>query len=247
MEDKEYENYPEFRELLNIAIGKDRQKSTFAKEADIAPAHLSRMLNLKKIPQPAVSTLEKIANASRGRVSLPRLLISCGYTENRIGVHQPINNGFPTVSDAILEEVQNIILEYKKGVQEFCRKATRYDTLDDILDTIEMLYGLAPFQYTIEKPTVFNRKGHYNAENKTNVVVSWTSDQYRCEFGFILFFCETKQGGYIFSDAAFDLQSLINNEHPTGGKKLTSLAAQENVVISDYQTVYIIDRKNMHE
>ena len=227
-------NYAEFRELLQIAIGSDRKKSDFAVAADLSTSHLSRLLNMEIIAKPAISTLEKIAGASCGRVKMDKLLAACGYSNEEGQTSSP----YLVFRDVDNPEVQENIMEFKKGIAQFCGLATRYNSLEDVMETVDMLYGKAKFRFTVEEPQKFTGRGHMSAEKYANITVSWGTDEYCCDFGLVAYFCETTGGGIIFSDAAFDLMSLTDAQHPLGAQKLLDISVVENAVISDYQTVF---------
>lgn len=230
----------EFRELLNQAIGVDKKKGEFAIEADISASHLSRMLNAKRITPPSIPTLKKIANASCGRVTLKSLLVSCGYPETEDPKAAP-----PYMVFGQLEypEIRTEIQNFKKGMAQFNGIATRYDSIEDVLETVSMLYSKKSLKYNVEPGKEYKGRGHMNAEEVANVTISWATDEYACELGMVVYFCETKRGGIVLSDSAFDLPSLVETEHPLGMKKLYELSEVEGVVLTDYQTVF--DYKNL--
>lgn len=238
------DSYPKFRELVNIAIGTVRSKGDFSKEAGLAPAQVSRFLNKPKIPRPAVTTLEKIAKASNGRVSLETLMKACNYSDEKIsslseaaGLDIPVDNEMFT-SDAL-----RIVSSFKKGALEFSGSATRYNSIEDMLDTVDMLYGKANFDCKITNNRKYDGKGHKAAEETANISVSWSTDDYFCEFGFVVYYCKTVGNGVILSDVAFDLQSLYDNNHPLGVRKMSEISNLKSSVISEYQTVVFM-RKN---
>ena len=226
----------EFSKLLELSIGKNRSQNDFAKQAGISQEHLNRMLRHPEKTKPSVATLKKIAEASNGRVDLNRLEKSCGYDPSQIikpDDIEPVGEFY---------DAKNIILEYKKGVMEFCGRATRYDNIHDILDTVEILFGRSQFRYTIENEEDFTGHGHFTAEKTANITVEFATDQYKCSFGFVMFYCETTHHGIIFSDAAFDLLTLNDFKHSLGTKKLIEISTIKDVDRSKYQTVYFIKK-----
>lgn len=227
------QNYPEFRRLLKVAIGKGRKKTDFAQAADLSLSHLSRMLNAENMPRPSRSTLEKIADASEGRVNQDSLLDACGYSETE---------GHTTQNQAVREldnpEAQEIIQDLKTKIRQFSGVATRYNTLEDVMETIAALCRKASFRIEIESGVQFKGRGRLNAEKVANATISWNTDEYACELGLAIFYCETTGGGVILSEVAFDLLSLIDTSHSLGTKKLLELSVLDGAVLSDYQTVF---------
>ncbi len=229
-------NEAEFVNLLKLAIGSSRSQNDFAKQAGISPEHLNRLLRQTSKSRPSAATLRKIADASNGRVTLNRLEKACGMELSKPQAAEDL--------EAVGEHYSAIetIREFKQGVKEFSGKATRYESIEDMLETVEMLYGREHFQYSIGKAKDYEGRGRAGAEKTANVTVSFATDEYKCEFGFVMFYCVTEKGGIIFSDAAFDLLTLNDFEHPIGGRKLMEISTRPNEDRSRYQTVYFIDK-----
>lgn len=229
-------NGTEFVDLLRLAIGNGRTQNDFAKQAGISPEHLNRLLRNTINSKPSASTLRKISEASNGRVTLNRLEKACGMEPSR-----PAAPGDDLESVGEYYDAIDVIKEFKQGINDFSGKATRYDSIYDLLDTVEILYKKADFKYTVGDFKDFTGRGHAGAEKTVNITVRFAKDEYACEFGFVMFFCVTEKGGIIFSDAAFDLLTLNDFDHPVGGKKLIEISTQPNADRSKYQTVYVIE------
>ena len=229
----------DFRTLLMKAIGSRTQK-TFAEEAGISPSHLSRMLSLDEATVPTRKTLQKIASASEGRVSLAQLERVCGYPISAPATPQDTSIDF---RKRIQNEVQNI----KQGLMEFRNKATTYESAEAMFDAVSMLYCTVDVKIELEEPEPFDaevasrlRRGPtYGAEHYQNATVSWADDDVAVEMGCVLFFCITTKGHFIFSDVAFDLPTLAKTENPVAGKMMIPISERKDAVMSDYQTVYI--------
>ena len=67
-----------FQELLKKAIG-ERSQVEFSKLTGIGTAWLNRLIRGKNSSLPRGETLEKIAGASEGRVTLEELMEACGH------------------------------------------------------------------------------------------------------------------------------------------------------------------------
>ena len=224
-----------FEELLKLAIGKLGNQNEFAKRAGISHEYLNRMLRHPEKYRPSRATLRKIADASNGRISLDRLERSCGYDPEK--KEEDNTDAIGKYYDAI-ESVR----EFKRGVLDFCGRATRYDSFYDILETVGMLYGDRQYRYRIEDEKDYTGRGRAGAEKTANVFVEFSTEEYTCTLGFVLFYCKTEKGGIVFSDAAFDLITLNEFDHLVGGKKLREISTLPDQSRTAYQTVYIIEK-----
>ena len=233
------QNFPEFRMLLQSAIGSDRQKKDFAEQAGLSPSHLSRLLNVEIISRPSYATLEKIADASCGRVTMQMLLSACGWSDEGKTAPETPYLAFRDIDDP---DVQRTIMEFKKGMAVYGCTATRHKSLEDILDTVATLFAHKKLSFVIDEKGGFTGRGHYNAEAYANLTASWATDAYSCSFGCVLYYCETRGGGVILSDTSFDLMSLVDAEHPLGQRKLKALTNAEKQNLIDYQTVFFYEK-----
>ena len=232
-------NFTEFRDLLKAAIGSDRPNAVFAAHAGLSASHVSRLLNNDIINRPNYNTLEKIANASCGRVTLQMLLSACGWSDEGRTAPETPYLAFRDVDDP---DVQHTILEFKKGMSVFGCTATRHKSLEDILETVAALFAHKKLSFVIDEKGGFTGRGHYNAEAYANLTASWATDAYSCSFGCVLYYCETRGGGVVLSDTAFDLLTLVDAEHPLGQRKLKALEAAEKLDLVDYQTVFFYEK-----
>lgn len=226
---------PGIDELIKLAIGKNGSQNEFANRAGITAEYLNRLIKHPDKYTPSRITLQKIADASNGRVSLERLEKCCGFDPMK--KPEEALEAVGEFYDAI-ESVK----DYKHRIGEFCGKATRYDSFYDVLETVGMLCGKRPFHYQIDGERNYTGRGRAGAEKTANVQVSFSTDDYTCTFGFVLFFCKTEKGGIIFSDAAFDLVTMNEFDHPVGGKKLLEISTLPDQNRSAYQTVYTIEK-----
>ena len=82
------DKYIEFRKLLKKAMaGYMKSQADFAREANIAPETLNRMLNQDVISRPSRNTLQKIAGVARNNVTFNMLAEACGYkTEKAVAL-----------------------------------------------------------------------------------------------------------------------------------------------------------------
>jgi transcriptional regulator with XRE-family HTH domain len=231
--------YPEFRNLLMSAIGKDRKKQEFAFSAGLSVSHLSRLLNNDDIHRPSRSTLRKIALASNGKVDYLDLLQSCGYSADQsLNRYEP--SGFCSSCDN--EEAVRITQAFRNRIlSKYCLKnvsMVKSHSLTDLFDGILSIYRqFIPYQFklVITDCNKYYGNNHAIAEEYANIIISYESkslssegNRYKCEFGFVAYFCVTEGGCYILSDVAFDLPSLIDSNHPLGIRKSKEIAADPN-------------------
>ena len=223
-----------FINLLQTAIGPKSPENTqakFAEKAQITPEHLNRMLRHPEKYKPSFATLKRIADASEGRVELTQLEDACEYPISAAESAPPISYQSPA---------EKIIYSLKEGIMDLSGKATRHNNADDILWIIKSLYHLTvDLRCIIEDQTDFHGQGHAGAEQTANITIRFTIDNIEYSFGFVLFYCETTQGGLIISDTAFDLLTLNAFNHRIGGEKLMEIATQPGADRSKYQTVFI--------
>ena len=225
-------NAKEFQRLMDIAISGEINQGEFARKAGITPEHMNRIVRHPEKYKPSVQTLKKISDATNGRISLDSLKKACGYAASEFYEEEPLE-GPAVVSD---------VIEFKKGVMGFCGKAVRFNSIYDILDILKMQYGHANYKYIVEDDDVYAGKGHAGAERKANITVEIAEEGKKYSLGFVMFYCNTENGGVIFSDAAFDLLTLNSMDHMIGSKKLLEISTRPNEDRSKYQTVYIVQR-----
>ena len=96
-----------FKNLLKTAIG-SRTNVAFAQEANISTEHLSRILNNPQKHRPTRSTLNKIAGASLGTVSLNTLEEVCGYTPTKLKERKDVSGtNFRKDAGIIYKEIRD--------------------------------------------------------------------------------------------------------------------------------------------
>lgn len=219
----------EFRKLLVMAIGEKRNQKEFARDVGIAPEYLSRIMKHPDKYRASEDVLRKIAEASEGRVHMSQLINACEH-EAEIGKPDPE-----------FERVKKIIKEFRDTARLYSGRATRYGSIREVLDMINnVMYGKTNIRYKIENEEEYLLGGHAGAEKAANITVEFATEEYVASFGFVLYYCETKKDGIIFSDAAFDRKAMMENGHSITQGKL--LPAGEEIT-ARYQTICIIDRK----
>ena len=201
-------------ELIKKAIG-DRSQKDFAAEADISVYNLNRMLNEKYTTAiPRRSTLQKIADASQGRVSREELLEACGYgtKEDEKG---------PVYTDAEAERLKRKSLaeavEVCEGIGKFAGTAQKYKSLNDFMDSVFVLYSTTDdISLKVISDEEYTGTGHKGAERMIHCKFRFSRNFsiHESVVYFTLFCCRTENGGYIVSDAVFNLQDLVDLNHP---------------------------------
>ena len=238
----EMKEYVVFRRLLRVAIGENRTQREFAENAGISEYYISKMLNNEKIHKPSNATLRAIAEASKGRVTIEQLEISCSDEVAKDVQEDKDEDLSGNPSLRVLRLIQNTNGEHAEkliyGISQFAGHATTYNNLHDFLDITTMLYSSVNVQFSLEESSDYVGGGHKGAERYVNVTATWSDTDTRSELGFVLYYCETKMGKIIVSDAAFDLKSLMDANHPLSGKALLALSEQKDADISNEKMVY---------
>ena len=227
-----------YRALLKRAIGKRTQKE-FANIAGLSPYNLNRMLsdNAETVI-PRRSTLQKIAEASEGRVTEPQLLEVCGYLMNTV-----------TEMKDLSPEDQNlqIAMKYKSGLEKACGSAMKYASLEDFLETVSLTDGLRWMHSRIGSEESFMGTGHKNAESLAHCAVVWIYGNYDARLDFTVLFCKTEKGGYIISDIVFDLDTLIQLKHQAAMNFMFHMAEKGDVTYSDFPIVFRCRKQEIGE
>ncbi len=248
-----------FQNLVKIAMGQQKQNE-FADKAGISKFHLNRLLN-NPDQNPSKSTLQKIADASDGRVSFNQLYAACH--DGEIPAVQAANEDYSKeyhiagdelfdltsvrqskLADATLKtkislEVLNRVLTIKNAITSYCGQSYRYISLHDVFASIRTIYHLEDIHcstYGIDHDTI--DAGHRNAEEAAHVIAQWGDENFQATFSFVLYYCKTEKGGIILSEAVFDLPSLLKVHNPVADDILFQLASTKDAVTSDYKIVY---------
>lgn len=101
-----------FSNILKKVLEQYNNQNEFAHKSNIGRAYISRILNMRLDTPPKPSTLEGIANASKGITTYSELMQVCGYTNYMIdsffddAIHQK-NNKIPIVYDIKFSIEQN--------------------------------------------------------------------------------------------------------------------------------------------
>lgn len=226
-----------FHVLLKTAIGENRTQTSFAQDSGLSNGHINRMLNSPSISRPAISTLEKIASASYGRVSIYDLKEACGY-----GVGGNPGNILKDERGYVytpFERDKDIIKSMKDGIAAFAGHATRYNSIEDFFDAMNTVYGKADVKFLVGAVKDFCGKGRKGAESFAPATIVWEYQDFVCQFALVLFLCKTEKGGVVISDAAFDLPTLFDCEHTIAGKLIMRLSEEEGANMADYPTVFM--------
>ena len=219
-----------FRDLLNTAMGNQSQIA-FANRAGLSKCRLNRLLREKTIGQPHKGTLKSIAEASDGRVTMNELLEACGY---------PLQASDTTVGangTHIGEEHIHIANDLKKGVETFVGIATKYSSLDDMLDAVETVYGTEHMKHLVKESHEYEGKGRKGAEEYANCEFVWLYKDFKSVLPFILYYCKTAGGGVIVSDCAFDLATLMEVKDPNATQFLFHELGKGDVTYTDYPMI----------
>ena len=167
--------YTEFRKLLRRGIGSRSQKD-FAKQAGMSQTYLNRMLKSEIIPDPSITTLEKIARVTD--LTMNELRIACGY--------EP-------------EIIENKVLEWesciKRGLEEY--GSSLCDSPADLMDALEMLYfpsGDSTTSIEDEEDNDKKEESSHGADFKCRVTITWGDSECKAYTRFYLYYVRTTKG-----------------------------------------------------
>lgn len=141
-------NLPKFRKLLKTAMdGYDGTQADFAKEANIAPETLNRMLNQETISKPSKNTLRKLAGIARNGVTYEMLLEACEYApekrDNRTAKEKA--NSFIAFGEYFTEHTAKYSMSPFPSIKDFIESAIMiYSDIDivyEILDEVPIHAG----------------------------------------------------------------------------------------------------------
>jgi len=223
-----------FRELLKRAIG-SRTQYTFSEISGISKSRLSHLMNDVNSGAPSKTTIRKVADSSEGRVTEEQLLAACGYETSE----KTTEDGMP--AKVYILKIAN---DLKEGVESFAGVSTKYNSIDDAVDTINLLYGPPGCKYLIQKEEKYEGRGRKGAENYVHCKYIFVKDDLEAVLPFILFYCKTEGGGAILSDCAFDLPTLMEMKNADAGKFLFKIAEEGDVKYTDFPIVLRVRRWN---
>lgn len=226
-----------YRELLRKAIG-DRSQREFARVAGLSCYNLNRMLNKDDNGVPTVRSLEKIAEASQGRVTLGQLKAACGYSPDERTAEGPAFSG--------REGCIAVGMRLKEGLDAMCGSAQRYGDIDTLLSAAGLASGIRDARYYSYEPRPYKGTGRMGVGSMAFAKYMWRTDEYEAELYFTLFFHETKDGGFVFAPCAFDLNSLMELGHPGAQAFVNRQSAKGDLCFADYPVV-ISAEKNLYD
>lgn len=183
-----------FASLLQKAIGMNSQ-AEFAKQCEISPEHLSRMLRGKSKFRPSINTLKKIAENSN--VPLKDLLAACGYDADEKS------------SMTVMERVQTNAESMRNGFRTMTNDIRLYSSLHDFLDEHQMLYGEEDAKVFLGTKREYDGDEYRYAEYYTFARCVFPVKDNECTIYFVIFFCETKGGQVLVTDVAMDGKTLF--------------------------------------
>jgi len=127
-------------ELIKKAQG-HRSLNTFARECDIDPGNLSRILNNKKNFAPKPETLIKIAINSDSNVTYNELMLAAGYVPLSEGSHNDKKTFMPSDDNIEIENTIDALTDYLLEKQDglmLSGSPLSQDALDSLIETITL-------------------------------------------------------------------------------------------------------------
>ncbi len=197
-------NKERFKFYLQKALG-EMKAVDFAEIAGVSRYQISRYLNCASKNVPSKTTIRKIAQASEGRVTETQLLYACGYPV--LAYSEEDRKAF---DEGLKEErVLNRIAFFTNGLKELVGKAAKYASIEALLDSVNLSHADGVMEFVIKDEYECYGNTHLSAENRCTVNARWTDkDQGLIEYTFVLYYCKTANGGYIFSDLETNLEDL---------------------------------------
>lgn len=226
----------QFRGLLRTAMD-GRKQQEFADAAGISKSRIAHMLNDREIGQPTRTTLIKIADASNGRVQASQLFEACGHD---------VSGAATSLSASESIEVTNYkeALKLKEGIEALTGAATRYECVEDMLDTACVIYSSFRVNTFADEMKDYTGKGRKGAEKYVDCRLWWVHEDYVCVMPFILFCCETTGGGVVISDSVFDLNSMLEMKNTDARNFLLATVEKGDVDCSDFDLVLQVRKRS---
>lgn len=224
-----------FRELLKKAIGGRTQKE-FAEVSGLSYFNLNRMLKNDSNGVPKRSSLEKIAEASQGRVTASQLLYACGYEMAGTKASSvPAEDGSMTDGEKRCAAVAG---QLKDALERLSGSAQKYGSVETLLETAAYMTGKGNIRFSLQEPEEYTGAGRRGAENYVTGLYCWYTGGYDAILAFSIFFSRTEKGGCIISDCAFDLGTLLKCGNERAGRYLMMVSAKGDVRYTDHPVVY---------
>ncbi len=235
-----------FRRLVVEAKG-ELDLTSFAEKTGLSKFTLSRFQAGSISNAPNESTLRKIADASDGRVSLYELLVSLGRYERANKLKSNDIADSPSKNDGDLYKKMKGVLDELMNDLAYVRK---YESIDDFLDTFQMLTKEPGFYYRKQNEIELDKKmlllNKFNGSAYCTPVTFMILD---IETGitaylvFALFYCKTtgteaSGEGVVILDKAFDLATMAS----IGAEDLYEMykiaGETENARMKDFKLCY---------
>ena len=227
--------------LIRKAIGNRTQKE-FAQTSGLSQYNITRILTNKyNTSVPRRSTLRMIANASEGRVTYEELLEACGYTVEGV---QTSADQEEILKKSERDEVEKASLataaDVCEGLSTLAGSAARYDSLEDFIDTVTMLYSTNDLRLIVISEENCEGKKHKGAEKVAHCMIHfWRGNiVYQSSIYCSIYFCKTENGGYIISDVIYDLQSLVDAKHPMIYKYIFRLSEKDDINYGNFPIAF---------
>lgn len=245
-----------FLSLLHNAIG-TKSQTAFAQDTGISKFTLNRYLSNGLTAVPRISTLEKIADASDGKVSLSELLYAVGlYSEAEKAASEGESKNTALEQTPVISEEEKQCRkeasELAENMKQYVSKAIKDTDIAALLDTFDMLYGKG-FTLSIGEEYAYTKQrlcgNRLGSEFYTPVIATWSKSKetergdkiwVRYAAVFALFYCKTIGSecvapGVILRDCAFDVQTLASLDFPEIDFVMDQISDEnENANLADY-------------
>ena len=228
-------------ELLMAAIDGRMQKD-FAERAGISQSHLNRMLKSKEGSKaPYKKTLEKIADASDGRVTKEQLFAACGYTADGNDEKDNKEDACYGIGAKALEKTSD---KYISALHDLAGKSYKYNSLNVFMEAAAVDVIQAPRKaFRVHTDNEYDGMGRNGAERIAHCSAMLRNLSHISVTAFTLFYCRTEKGGIIITDCVSEMKELVRMAHPVAMSYLFKISEKGSVVYSNIQKVFDCEKR----
>jgi len=239
-------NYRGFKKLLQRAIG-DETNVAFAKASGISAVHLSRMLNAdeKTAAKPSISTLQKIAGAGAGRVTIHELKVVCGYEDEEESTEIISDKCAKAKGKQLANEICALVKEETEIAVVLSFSAKMFgDNIQKRLEENNINAVTSPEFFDFDDDENYSRRPDYQIRNEGAdlwiMPISYTVPGGHMISFELMFYIEVSPEGYVLCCTA-DKEFQIVKDHDTDYRG--SLAHRSKVQTND-ETARLIAKEN---
>lgn len=199
-----------FKNLVRKSIGA-RSQAEFAREANLSPSHLTRMLSDDYDSTPHIRTIRNMASAAVNGVTLNDLLVAAGYEPQVDGSFVYSEDGKDQIVG--ITEVQMRNYNPKKEIVErlidLRTSRMAFGSFESALSDIDwQMDGMVEdlkIDIAEEKKTSEDMGYHHEADYYIQGMVSCAKRGSVIKVPFVLYYCKTDTGNIIIMDTEWEM------------------------------------------